>query len=181
MKKQTKIDKKRLLIITAIVIVIIALIVLVIRVINNDEDKATVDGTSSTIDGQNVTDDSSKVEYDGNPYNVPQDYTQTVNEFVGESGEALDENTLNEVKDNITNKFKQIPGEKLGINVDMSTIKIIFNQGTTTIADNACLVFVVYEEKDDKLNFISKYAMSIDANVLYKYDSQNLVFNMIEI
>ena len=181
MKRQTKIDKKRLLIITAIVIVIIALIVLVIRVINNDEDKITVDGTSSTIVGQNVTDDSSKVEYDGNPYNVPQDYTQTVNEFVGESGEALDENTLNEVKDNITNKFKQIPGEKLGINVDMSTIKIIFNQGTTTIADNACLVFVVYEERDDKLNFISKYAMSIDTNVLYKYDSQNLVFNMIEI
>ena len=63
----------------------------------------------------------------------------------------------------------------------MSNVKIVFNQGTTIIADNTCLVFAVYEQKDNSLNFISKYAMSIDTEVLYKYDSESLVFNMIEL
>ncbi len=181
MKKQLKLDKKRLLISIAIIVIIIAVVVLIVKIATNNEDKITIDGNASTIDGQNITDESSEVEYDGNPYNVPQDYTQTLNEFVGETGETLDEATLNEVKTNITNKFKGISADKLGIDIDMSTIKIVFNQGTTIIADNTCLVFAVYEQKDDTLNFISKYAMSIDTNVLYKYDSQALVFNMIEL
>lgn len=182
MKKQLKLDKKRLLIFVAVVIVVIAVVVLIVKVVNNNEEKITIDGNASSIDdGQNVTDESSQVEYDGNPYNVPQDYTQTLNEFVGETGEALDENTLNEVKDNIMNKFKGISTDKLGISADMSSVKIVFNQGTTIIADNTCLVFAVYEQKNNSLNFISKYAMSIDTEVLYKYDSESLVFNMIEL
>ena len=181
MKKQLKLDKKRLLISIAIIVIIIAVVVLIVKIATNNEDKITIDGNASTIDGQNITDESSEVEYDGNPYNVPQDYTQTLNEFVGETGEALDENTLNEVKDNIMNKFKGISTDKLGISADMSSVKIVFNQGTTIIADNTCLVFAVYEQKDNSLNFISKYAMSIDTEVLYKYDSESLVFNMIEL
>jgi hypothetical protein len=181
MKKQLKLDKKRLLIFVAVVIVVIAVVVLIVKIVNNNEEKITIDGNASSIDGQNITDESSQVEYDGNPYNVPQDYTQTLNEFVGETGEALDENTLNEVKDNIINKFKGISTDKLGISVDMSNVKIVFNQGTTIIADSTCLVFAVYEQKDNNLNFISKYAMSIDTEVLYKYDSESLVFNMIEL
>ena len=105
MKKQLKLDKKRLLIFVAVVIVVIAVVVLIVKVVNNNEEKIIIDGNASSIDdGQNVTDESSQVEYDGNPYNVPQDYTQTLNEFVGETGETLDEATLNEVKTNINDE-----------------------------------------------------------------------------
>ncbi len=78
-------------------------------------------------------------------------------------------------------KFKSIPADKLKLNISMDNARLIFNQGTTTIANNKCLVFVAYEEKDNALNFISKYAMSIDTSILYKYDSEALVFNMLEI
>ena len=62
----------------------------------------------------------------------------------------------------------------------MSNISIIFNQVTTTIAGKNCLVFAVYEEKGNESNFISKFAMSIDMSVLYKFDSNTLIYNMIE-
>lgn len=181
MKKRSKINKKRLIIFIVIAVLIIGIVVAAtVKLLNKDNKDITLDGTDQTIEGNNMT-NNQEIEYDGNPYNVPQDYTETVNEFVNESGEVLDENTLSEVKQNITDKFKQLPTDKLGINTDMSNIRIVFNQGTTKVADSTCLVFVVYEEKDNSLNFISKYAMSIDTNIVYKYDSTALIYNMIEL
>lgn len=179
MRKGTKVNKKRLGIFIAILIIIILLIVVICKAIGN-KSEITLNGKDKTIDGNNMS-NSQEIEYDGNPYNVPQDYTETVNEYVGESGEAIDENTLSGIKQSIMDKFKGIPADKLKLDINMDNSRIIFNQGTTIIANNKCLVFVVYEEKDGALNFISKYAMSIDTSVLYKYDSDALIFNMLEI
>lgn len=179
MRKGTKVNKKRLGIFIAILVILIILIVVICKAISN-KSEITLNGTDQTIGGNNIS-NSQEIEYDGNPYNVPQDYTETVTDFVNESGEAIDENTLAGIKQNIMDKFKSISVDKLKLNINMDNARLIFNQGTTIIANNKCLVFVVYEEKDNALNFISKYAMSLDTSVLYKYDSDALVFNMLEI
>lgn len=185
-KKLAKVNMKRLIVFIAIVVVIIVAIVILVKNLNKKIDNIdlknkgiTLDGTDQTIEGGNIT-NSQEIEYDGNPYNVPQDYTKTVNEFVGESGEELDSGTLSTVKQNIIEKFKQDYSEKYGISIDMSNVRIIFNQGTTTIADNTCLVFAVYEEKDENLTFISKFAMSLNIEVLYRYNSKTFMYSMIE-
>lgn len=180
MRKGTKVNKKRLIIFVVVIVIIIIAIVLLIKNLNKDKD-ITLDGTEQiTIDSQ-VAINEQDIEYDGNPYNVPQEYTQTVNEFIGDTGEALDENTLITVKEDIENKFRSISPDKLGINSEMANVKITFNPVTTTIAGKNCLVFAVYEEKDNQSIFISKYAMSVDTSVLYKFNSDTLVYNMIEI
>lgn len=185
-KRLARVNKKRLILFVAIVIIVIVAIILLVKNINKKIDNIdiknngiTLDGTDPKIEGGNMT-NSQEIEYDGNPYNVPQDYTKTVNEFVGESGEALDSVTLSTVKESIIDNFKKNYSEKYGINVNMENVKIIFNQGTTTIADNTCLVFAVYEEQGDNLAFISKFAMSINTEILYKYNSETFMYSMIE-
>lgn len=185
-KKVAKVNVKRLAIAIIVLVIIVVAIVMIVKNIKKNPDDIdikdsgiTLDGSTPGIEGGSMT-NSQEIEYDGNPYNVPQDYTKTVNEFVGETGEALDSETLSTVKQNIIEKFKQGYSEKYGINVDMSNVRIIYNQGTTTIAGNTCLVFVVYEEKDGDLTFISKFAMSINTEVLYKYNSETFMYSMIE-
>lgn len=178
-KNNVKISPKFFILLAAIIIVIVV-IVLIVKGGKNDDSKITLDGSgNANVDGQQVN-NNQEIEYDGNPYNVPQSYTTTVNDFIGESGEELDENTLPSIKEEIKSKFTSMSTEQIGINVDMQNIRIIFNQGTTTIADNNCLVFSVYEQKDGSLNFVSKYAMSTNTEILYKYDSSANMFNMIQ-
>ena len=68
--------------------------------------------------------------------------------------------------------------DKLGISANMDSIVINFNPVTTTIAEKKCLVFAVYTEENNELNFASKYAMSVDASTLYKFDSEKLIYNI---
>ena len=181
MKNKIKVNRLRLVIVILLVILVIAGIVFLVKCLRKDnKQEITLDGTNNVIDEGKVISNSQDIEYDGNPYNVPQDYTQTTNEYINETGDIIDQSTLTNLKQDIENKFRSIPNEKLGINVDMSNISIIFNQVTTTIAGKNCLVFAVYEEKGNESNFISKFAMSIDMSVLYKFDSNTLIYNMIE-
>jgi hypothetical protein len=180
MKSKTKVNKKRLLFSIIVLIIIIVAIILIVKNIGKKDSNITLDGTSQKIDGVSVS-NSQEIEYDGNPYSVPQEYTVAVDEYVYTDGEAIDDSSLNEIKQSMIEKFKQSSTDNLQLDADMQNIRIIFNQGTTTIADSTCLVFVVYEEKDDSLNFKSKYAMSLDTKVIYKYDSESLVYNMLEI
>lgn len=179
MKKKVKINKARLITSILVVIIVIVAIVLIAKKANKQPEKITLDGSTQVIENKQIT-NTQEIEYDGNPYNVPQSYTTTVNEFVGEDGSAIDANELSTIKVKIEEKFKSISAEKLGINADMSNITIVFNQATTTIAEKNCLVFAVYEIKGDESNYISKFAMSEDATVLYKFDSESLIYNMIE-
>ena len=88
MRKGTKVNKKRLSIFITILVILIILIVVICKAIGN-KSEITLNGTDQTIGGNNVS-NSQEIEYDGNPYNVPQDYTETVTDFVNESGEAID-------------------------------------------------------------------------------------------
>lgn len=176
MKKTLKVNKKRLSIFIAIVVIVIVAIIVVIL---SKKNKLILDSSKTKVDGTSVS-NAQDIEYDGNPYNVPQAYVETIDKYVDEQGEDLDSTTLNTVKNNIIDKFKSYSNEKLGFEASMDSLKIVFNQGTTTIAENTCIVFAVYEIADGSLKYISKYAMSIDTSVIYKFDSEEFVFRMIQ-
>lgn len=177
MKKTVKVNRKRLCAFIVIFVAIIA--VIIISIVLSKRKNLTLDGSKTKVDGASIT-NNQEIEYDGNPYNVPQAYVETVNQYVDEKGNALEGADLSNVKNNIIDKFKSYSNEKLGFEASMDNIKIVFNQGTTTIAENTCIVFAVYEIVDDSLDYISKYAMSIDTNVIYKFDSEAFVFRMIQ-
>ncbi len=179
MSKKVKINKKRLVTILVVVIVVIIAIIMIVKNVNKDKNEITLDGTTTNIENKTITNEQ-QIEYDGNPYNVPQDYTQTVSGYVDDSNNEMSGDEISQIKRNIEEKFKSVSTDKLGISANMDSIVINFNPVTTTIAEKKCLVFAVYTEENNELNFVSKYAMSVDASTLYKFDSEKLIYNMIE-
>lgn len=192
-----KVNKKRLFISILVLIIIIVTIVFAIKFSGNGDETSgdfNMDGSQETVDSQNsqeggeekqpdqttaVPDQSPSVS-DAPTTSVPQQETENVTEFIDESGNKLEEDTLQTSKDSIIQAFKAIPSEKLGITADLSTAKIMFNQGITTIADKDCFVFNVYVLEDGKLKNIGTYAMSRDTEVLYKLNSETSDYDLIE-
>ncbi len=174
-----KIDIKRLSIFLVLVAVIIAVIVIIVVNSKGDND-ITLDGTQDPMSGGSMN-NNAQIEYDGNPYNVPEIYAENVPEFIDEQGQEIDDATMENIKSEITNKFKSLPADKLGLSTDPQTAHLVFNKGTTKIADYTCVVFAVYENVENSLVFKSKFAMTIDTNTLYSFDSETLMYNMIEL
>lgn len=187
-----KINKKRLFLSILILIIIIVAIVFAIKFSGNEEvtngdfnmggSQENVDAQNSQEGGQEPVQPTTTPEQEGTTTttSVPQIETENVTEFVDESGNKLEENTLQTNKDSIIQAFKAIPSETLGITADLSTAKIMFNQGITTIAETECFVFNVYVQEGEKLKNIGTYAMSRDTQVLYKFNSQTLEYDLVE-
>lgn len=158
---------KRILPIVLIIVIIIAIISIIFSSKeDNNENNAdfSIGKTKENIDTGLVT--------------ISQNDTATVNEYVDNNGNKLDDNTLKQTKDNIMTSFKRISSDKLGQDIDISRCKIIFNKGTTTIKENSFLVFNVYSQEGKN---IGTYAMSIDTNTIYRYNTQTLEYELIEI
>lgn len=162
-----KINLKRFIPFILILLVIVIAIVMVVNsnIGNNGESSGdfNLDGTKKNTDSNTIA--------------ISQSETSSVNEYVDASGNKLDDGTLKKNKDNIIVAFKQIPAEKLGLNIDLNSAKIMFNQGTTTIKDKQFLVFNVYSQAGKN---VGTYAMSIDTEVVYKYNTNTLEYELIE-
>lgn len=188
-----KVNKKRLLLSILILIIIIVAIVFAIKFSGNGEETSgdfNMNGSQENVDSQNSQEGQVEQQPTQTPSvsepaentpstSVPQQETENVTEFVDESGNKLEEDTLQASKDSIVQAFKAIPSERLGITADLNTAKIMFNQGITTIAENECFVFNVYVLEENKLKNIGTYAMSRDTQVLYKLNSQTLEYDLI--
>lgn len=187
-----KVNKKRLFLSIMILIIIIVAIVMAVKFSGNGDETAgdfnlgdsqeNVDSQNSQEGGQEQNQSTTTPEQNVNntTTSVPQQETENVTEFVDESGNKLEEDTLQTSKDSIIQAFKAIPSEKLGITADLSTAKIMFNQGITTIAENECFVFNVYVLEDGKLKNIGTYAMSRSTEVLYKLNAETSDYDLIE-
>ena len=146
-------NKKRLFLSILILIIIIVTVILVVKSLVNDE------ATNSDP--------------------IHQNDTQSVYEFVDESGNKMDEASLQAAKDAVVQAFKAVPAEKLGITVDLSAARIVFNQGITTISGTECFVFNVYSQEGEALKNIGTYAMSRDTLTLYRFNSESLEYDLI--
>lgn len=189
MKKTNKLNKKRLFLSIMILIILIVAIVLIVKFAGNGEEtngnfnlgdsQENVDTPNSQEGGDTQPDQTSAVPDGTN--SVPQNETESVGDFVDESGNKLEEDTLQTSKDAITQAFKAISPDKLGLEVDLNSARIMFNQGITTIAENECFVFSVYVQDGETMKNIGTYAMSRDTKVLYKFNLDTLVYDLIEI
>lgn len=178
-----KVNKKRLFLSILILIIIIVAIVFAIKFSGNGEvtnGDFNMGGSQENVDAQNSQEGGQEPVQPTTTTSVPQKETENVTEFVDESGNKLEENTLQTNKDSIVQAFKAIPSETLGITADLSAAKIMFNQGITTIAETECFVFNVYVQEGEKLKNIGTYAMSRDTQVLYKFNSQTLEYDLVE-
>ena len=178
-RKANKIDINRLIPAIIALVLIIVVIVMIVKAVTRKSDNISLNGESAGLIEKAEMINKLEAEYDGNPYNVPETFTTTESTYVGEESEELSVDEISNVKNTIINKFKSYSPEELGINCSMDNVRMIFNTGTTTIADTKCLVFNVYSVDGEAMQYVSKFAMSIDGNTLYKFDSQLFVYRMI--
>ena len=178
-RKANKIDIKRLIPAIIALVLIIVVIVMIVKAVTRKSDNISLNGESAGLIEKAEMINKLEAEYDGNPYNVPETFTTTESTYVGEESEELSADEISNVKNTIINKFKSYSPEELGINCSMDNVRMIFNTGTTTIADTKCLVFNTYKVDGESMQYISKFAMSIDGNTLYKFDNQLFVYRMI--
>lgn len=178
-RKANKIDIKRLIPAIIALVLIIVVIVMIVKAVTRKSDNISLNGESAGLIEKAEMINKLEAEYDGNPYNVPETFTTTESTYVGEESEELSADEISNVKNTIINNFKSYSPEELGINCSMDNVRMIFNTGTTTIADTKCLVFNVYSVDGEAMQYVSKFAMSIDGNTLYKFDNQLFVYRMI--
>lgn len=178
-RKANKIDIKRLIPAIIAVVLIVVVIVMIVKAVNRKSGDISLDGESAGLIEKAEMINKLEAEYDGNPYNVPETFTTTESTYVGVESEELSANEVSNIKSTITNKFKSYSTEELGINCSMDNVRMIFNTGTTTIADTKCLVFNTYSVDGESMQYIAKFAMSIDGSTLYKFDNQLFVYRMI--
>ncbi len=178
-KTNSKLNFKRIIPAIIALILIIVVIVLIVKAVTRKSDDISLDGSSAGLIEKAEMINKLEAEYDGNPYNVPETFTTTEDTYVGESSEELSASEISDVKNTIISKFKSYSPEELGIDCSMDNVRMIFNTGTTTIADTKCLVFNTYKVDGESMQYISKFAMSIDGNTLYKFDNQLFVYRMI--
>jgi len=178
-KINSKLNFKRIIPAIIALILIIVVIVLIVKAVTRESDDISLDGSSAGLIEKAEMINKLEAEYDGNPYNVPETFTTTEDTYVGESSEELSASEISDVKNTIISKFKSYTPEELGIDCSMDNVRMIFNTGTTTIADTKCLVFNAYKVDGESMQYISKFAMSIDGNTLYKFDNQLFVYRMI--
>lgn len=166
---------------------ILAAIVVVITVIatsskNSEENKSDSgmntgnieNGTSSSAGDNNNT---SAEPVTGNPLDVPQVNTSSTNEYIDDSGSAMAQETVGSIQEQIIAKFKTIPQERLNLkNVDLDSARIMFGEGVMKIANKECLGFTVYVLNGNYLQSAGMYAMSIDTEVLYRYDTDTMTY-----
>ena len=158
---------------------ILAAIVVVITVIatsskNSEENKSDSgmntgnieNGTSSSTGDNNNT---SAEPVTGNPLDVPQVNTSSTNEYIDDSGSAMAQETVGSIQEQIIAKFKTIP-------VDLNSARIMFGEGVMKIANKECLGFTVYVLNGNYLQSAGMYAMSIDTEVLYRYDTDTMTY-----
>lgn len=181
-------DKKIVLIIIAVIILVVIIIV-AFKLLNKNEVNLSVDSNGNVTnignlntDGNNaqLQNNSSTSDYTYNPDSIPQKDIEYIEQYVDDKGNELSGEDLSKIKDNIVQAFKKVSSDKLGINVDLNNVRIIFNQGTTIINKNRCLVFCVYVAENDTLRNVGMYAMTKDTKVLYKFNSDTLTYDLIE-
>ena len=177
--KKNNVDYKRLALFILVLDAIIVGVVLIVKAITKDKETISLDGSSSGIVEKAEMINKLEAEYDGNSYNVPESYTTKDEIYKGQDNVELTEEQLNQLKIDVNNKFATYTAQEVGIDVNMENVKLIFNTGTTRIADRQCVVFNVYEQNGDKISYIAKCAMSLDLEVLYTFDSELFVYRMV--
>ena len=162
-----------------VLVVVILGVVLIVKAITKDKKEISLDGSTSSVVEKAEMINKLEAEYDGNPYNVPETYTEKDDGFYNQDKKELTDEEITKIKSDIVDRLNSYTADELGLDIDMSKLRTIFNTGTTKIGDSQCFVFNVYEEEDGKLNYITKMAMSIDLKTIYKYDSELFVYRMI--
>lgn len=178
-KAKTNVDFKKLIPAIIVLIAIVVIVILVVKVVNKKGDDISLDSSTSGLIEKAEMINKAEAEYDGNPYNVPESFTTKEETYGGENSASLSEQEVENAKAVISSSFKAYTADQLGIVINMDAVRLIFNTGTTIIADTTCLVFNVYEEVDDSLKYICKFAMSVDGTTLYRFDDEVFVYRMI--
>lgn len=181
-------NKKKMILIIVAVIILVVVMIFAFKMLNKNEVNMSVDANGNAIDGSlradgseiKLKDDGTTSDYTYNPNSIPQKDTDYNEQYLDNKGNELSGEDLSKIKDNIIQEFKEVPIDKLGLDVDLNNIRIIFNQGTTLIDKNNCLVFCIYVAENNTLRNVGMYAMSEDTKVLYKFNSDALTYDLIE-
>ncbi len=171
-----KLDKKVVaILIIALVIVVISVAVAIYSMNRCPKKVENVDVPQDNQEQQEVIDET----------RVPQDKTTVSDEYVDDNGNVLSEEQIEQIKSSLLEEFKTYGVDKLGLeNVDLASdmTRLMYNVGVTTILEKKYLVFNVYAlaEGDSYLRNRGMYAMSLDLSRLYKFDTESLVYLLIE-
>ena len=166
-----KLDKK----VVAILIIALVIVVISVAVAIYSINRCPKDVPQDNQEQQEVIDET----------RVPQDKTTVSDEYVDDNGNVLSEEQIEQIKSSLLEEFKTYGVDKLGLeNVDLASdmTRLMYNVGVTTILEKKYLVFNVYAlaEGDSYLRNRGMYAMSLDLSRLYKFDTESLVYLLIE-
>lgn len=186
-----KISKKKIILIVIAVILLIVIAFVIFKLINKNELNLNVDANGNVVNGDIMNSDGSNAQLQQedsnnnseatyNPNSIPQKDTEHIEQYIDDKGNEVSGEDLSKIKDNIIQAFKKIPMDKLGLDVNLDEVRIIFNQGTTVIDQNNFFVFCIYTTHDNRLKNIGMFAMTKDTKTLYKFNSENLTYDLIE-
>lgn len=181
------INLKRFIPIVCVVLIIIVIIIAVIlgaRNKNNEESNADSSLNSGTVEqntSSNATDenndDTSSSTTEETSLDVPQLDTSSTNEYVEEDGSKIEEATVESIQESMKAKFKTVSKEDLCLeDVDLDSARFIFGEGVINIAKKDCFGFSVYVLNGQYLENAGTFAMSLDTEVLYRYDTETMTY-----
>jgi len=178
-----KIRKRRLAVFILIIVVII--VAIIFSTLNKEKEDITVNGDIDSIGSKEIlnpgkSQDDNQVDNGDNTEGIHINDTVNVDKYVDETGKELTTEEMTIEKEKISNKFKSISPDILGLNVDMSEVKLMYNQGTNNIDGNICYVFSVYVPNGDTVSKIGTYAISTDLLVLYRFNSDTMKYELIK-
>ena len=166
-----------------ILIAIIIIIIVIVFSSNNKEENPSdssmntgniENGSMSNEDDNNTISDEPVT---GNPLDVPQINTSSTNEYIDDSGATIADETVESIQSQIEAKFKTISLDKLNLKgVDLDSARIIFGEGVMKIANKECLGFSIYIPNGNYMKNAGMYAMSLDTEVLYRYDTDIMTY-----
>ncbi len=171
------------------IVILVIIVIIAFKLFDKREVNLSVDANGNTVSNGNLNsngseaqlqDDETNSDYTYDPNSIPQKDTDHIEQYVDDKGNEISGEELSKVKDNIVQAFKKVSTDKLGLDVDLNNVRIIFNQGTTIIDQNSCLVFCVYVAENDELKNSGMFAMTKDTKVLYKFNSDTLTYDLIE-
>ena len=186
-----KISKKKIILIVIAVILVIVIAFVIFKLVNKSELNLNVDANGNVVndniensDGTDAQlqqgEQNSNLKNTYNPNSIPQKDTEYIEQYIDDKGNEVGGEDLSKIKDNIVQAFKKVPMDKLGLDVNLDEVRVIFNQGTTVIDKNNCFVFCIYIAQDNTLKNVGMYAMTKDTKTLYKFNSESMTYDLIE-
>ena len=179
------INIKRFLPALGILVAIIVIILVIVYSSNKQEntnlpEDDNVNSVNENIENNESTsneDVSDSEQSEENSLDVPQVDTSSTNEYVDDSGEQIEGGTIEDTQAKIEEKFKSIPLDRLNLQgVYLNSAKIIFGEGVMKIANKDCFGFSVYVLDGSYMKSAGTFAMSMDTEVLYRYDTSSMTY-----